>query len=170
MSTGVCPLRLLKREWAISESVGAKAARKGFAFAPNLANAAVVIQGATLDAELAACGDIFAPTGLTEMVTTYVILLRTREAHALLLLRAFFPYLFRVGSPLNLLRHRLASSVENSGSACAPRRAMRERQELADRWGRQKKLLKVQGVEWGCFGWAFISCCRVRRRGHQCEL
>ena len=70
------------------------------------------MQGETLKAELADCGDITALPGLTEMLTTYVILSRVRKADALLLMRAFSPYLFKLGNPtgpyclLKLLRRR----------------------------------------------------------------
>ena len=44
------------------------------------------MQGETLKAELADCGDITALPGLTEMLTTYVILSRVRKADCLLLM------------------------------------------------------------------------------------
>ena len=64
---------------------------------PDLASTGFMIQGTTLDVELAECGDIFSTVSLADMVTTYVILSRVKKADGLLLMRAFSPYLFRLG-------------------------------------------------------------------------
>ena len=117
LDPGVFPLKSVTRVWTLNEDSGAKVHREGFNIVPDQASTAFMIQGETLDAELADCGDIFAQPGLTEMLNAYVILSRVRAAENLLLLRAFSPYLFRVGSPpgpaclLKLLRHRLSSSA-----------------------------------------------------------
>ena len=72
--------------------------RKGFTLVPDFASTAFMVQGMNLSAELAECGDIFDTPGISEMLATYVILSRVRKADGLLLLRAFSPYLFRLGS------------------------------------------------------------------------
>ena len=123
LDVGVFPLKPVQRQWTVNNNSDAKVTRKGFTLVPDLASTAFMIQGTTLPAEIAECGDVFAMPGLTEMVTTYVILSRVRCADSLLLLRAFSPYLFRVGSPpgpaclLKLLHHRLGRKESLPGSA-----------------------------------------------------
>lgn len=68
---------------------GAKADRKGFTLSPDHSSTAFMMQGATLAAAIAGCGDAFGHAGLTEMITPYVVLSRARTADALLLLRVF---------------------------------------------------------------------------------
>jgi len=81
---------------------------------PDFANTAFMNQGATLDAEIADCGDVTTLPGLNEMVNAYVILSRIRKADALLSVQAFSHYLFRLGSApgpvclMKLLRQRLS--------------------------------------------------------------
>ena len=75
-----------------------------------------MMQGETLLAEIAECGDIFSVPGTTEILTTYVVLSRVKRADSLLLLRAFSPNLFRFGSPpgpaclINHLQGRFGTS------------------------------------------------------------
>ena len=57
-----------------------------------------MIQGATLAAGIADCGDIADYGGLSELMTTYVILSRVKSADGLLLLRAFCPNMFQMGA------------------------------------------------------------------------
>ena len=77
----------------------AKVSRTGYTLIPDYASTAFMIQGATLTAELADCGEIDAIAGLTEMMTTYVLLSRLKRADGRLLLRAFAPGLFRMDAP-----------------------------------------------------------------------
>ena len=95
---GVFPLHVVQRTWMLSES-GSKVSRKGFTLVPDYASIGFMMQGETLLAEIAECGDIFSVPGMTEILTTYVILSRVKRADSLLLLRAFSPNLFRFGSP-----------------------------------------------------------------------
>ena len=95
---GVFPLHFVQRTWMLSES-GSKVSRKGFTLVPDYASTGFMMQGETLLAEIAECGDIFSVPGMTEILTTYVILSRVKRADSLLLLRAFSPNLFRFGSP-----------------------------------------------------------------------
>jgi len=126
-----------------------------------------MIQGTTLDAELAECGDVLSIPGMSEMLTTYVILSRVRRADALLLLRAFSPYLFRLGSPpgpeclIELLRHRFSaapkpqattsSSAQETASTWSTNDAMEKYKKLAADWEAGNKMLTCKGMEWRCF-------------------
>ena len=76
----------MHRSWVVNAASGAKVTRKGFTLVPDLASIAFMIQGTTLEAMIAERGDVFAVPGITEMVTTYVILSRVRRADAMLLL------------------------------------------------------------------------------------
>ena len=89
---------------------------------PDFANTGFMIQGASLAAAVADCGDLQIATGLAEMMTAYVILSRVTKADGLLLLRAFNPDLFRMGAApgphclLKLLRARF-NDTQTSGAA-----------------------------------------------------
>ena len=48
--------------------------RKGFTLIPDYASTAFMMQGASLEAAIADCGDEFAIGGLSDMMSTYVIL------------------------------------------------------------------------------------------------
>ena len=88
--------------------------RKGFTLLPDYASTAFMMQGATVKAMFADCGDILSLVGLNEMASAYVALSRVKQASGLSLLRAFAPDLFRLGmSPgpeclLKLLRARFS--------------------------------------------------------------
>ena len=58
-----------------------------------------MIQGSTLEASIADCGDVLDSCGLSELMTNYVILSRVKTAASLLLLRAFGHDLFQMGAP-----------------------------------------------------------------------
>ena len=73
--------------------------RRGFPLVPDYSSIAFMIQGETLKAEIAECGDIFTEPTMDEVLTTYVILSRVKRSCSLLLLRAFGPNLFRMGTP-----------------------------------------------------------------------
>ena len=101
--------------WAMNEA-SSKVNRKGFTFVPDYANTGFMVQGETLRAEIAECGDIFSVPGMTEILTTYVIFSQFKKAELLLSLRAFSPNLFKFGSPpgpacfIKHLQRRLSSS------------------------------------------------------------
>ena len=165
MEPGVFPLTPVRRQWIVNEATGAAVSRRGFTLVPDGASTAFMIQGSTLDASLAECGDIFTLPGLTEMVNAYVILSRVRDAETLLLLRAFSPSLFRNGSPpgpaclLKLLRHRLSNADsenqapvgEDAKTPYTPQHAVEEYKELSERWEQEKRMRKARGMEWQCF-------------------
>merc|ERR1739841_472580 len=105
------------RTWELNAAQGAKIRRHGFTLLPDYASAAFMIQGATLPAAIADCGDVSDTGGLSELMTTYVILSRVKSADGLLLLRAFCPNMFQMGALpgphclLKLLRHRFGAKA-----------------------------------------------------------
>ena len=121
LDKGVWPLWPVKRQWIVNKSTGTTAIRKGFTLVPDYASTAFMMQGETLKAAIAECGDIFAETNIDEVLTTYVILSCVKRACNLLLLHAFSPNLFRMGSPpgpaclIKHLKHRLTSSGDAGG-------------------------------------------------------
>ena len=169
LAQGVYPLKPVSHVWELNRTTKAKVSRKGFTLVPNFACTGFMTQGEALQAELADCGDIDALPGLTEMITTYVILSRVRKADSLLLMRAFSPYLFRVGSSpgphclMKLLRHRFSGTAqvnqtkaadENSKSdkrPYGPTQAIEEYKQLEAQWQSHRKLQKTRGMEWKCF-------------------
>ena len=104
----------------LNAAQGSKIKRLGFTLLLDYASTAFMIQGATLRAAMADCGDVADAGGLSELMTTYVILLRVKSANGLLPLRAFCANLFQMGilpGPyclLKLLRHRFATSGEDT--------------------------------------------------------
>lgn len=80
-------------------------------FLPDYAFTAFMIQGATLQAAIAVCGDVADAGGLWELMTTYVILSRVKSADGLLPLRAFCPNLFQMGAPLDLIVYSNACAI-----------------------------------------------------------
>ena len=89
-----------------------------------------MIQGATLRAAIADCGDISDAAGLQGLMTTYVILSRVKSANGLLLLRAFCASLLQMGALpgpyclLKLLRQRCTGSAQTT--SYSPSDAMNE--------------------------------------------
>ena len=132
LKPGVLPLEPVQRQWIINDDSDAKATRKGYHLLPDYASTAFMMQGATVEALLADCGDVLAYFGLNEMVAAYVALSRVKTATGLLLLRAFAPDLFDMGlSPgphclLRLLRARFS----DCGDSYSPADAQTEYEEL----------------------------------------
>ena len=120
LQPGVFPLRLLKRVWMLNSSTHSKVTRRGVMLPPGYACAAHIVQGGTSDAEMTDSGDYFEVPPCKEVLAAYVWLSRVRTADALLVLRAFSPYLFRHGPPpgphclMKLLRARLQRHKELS--------------------------------------------------------
>ena len=110
----------MHRTWELNAAQGSKIKRLGFTLLPDYASTAFMIQGATLQAAIADCGDVSDAGGLSELMTTYVILSRVKSANGLLLLRAFCANLFQMGALpgpyclLKLLRHRFAGSAQDA--------------------------------------------------------
>ena len=77
---------------------------------PDYASIAFMMQGETLKADIAECGDIFTEPTMDEVLTTYIILSLVKRACSLLLLRAFCPNLFCMGIP----KQRLGTAGEAS--------------------------------------------------------
>ena len=108
LGPGVFPLVPKIKGWILNSTSQAKIQRKGFTFLPDYASTAFMIQGATLCAGLADCGDVLEAVGSSDAMTSYVILSRLTSADGLLFLRAFSPYLFTMGTdagPSCLLEH-----------------------------------------------------------------
>ena len=99
LAPGVLPLESVQRQWTINEDTDAKATRKGYHLLPDYASTAFMMQGATVEAMLADCGDVLTYFGLNEMVAAYAALSRVKTATGLWLLRAFAPDLFDMGVP-----------------------------------------------------------------------
>ena len=156
LDCGVFPMQPVKRTWILNSATETKVTRHGYALVPDFASTAFMIQGSTLNAELADCGDILATPTITDMVTTYVILSRVRKADSLLLLRAFSLDLFRLGmSPgpyclLKLLCSRLGTSKKEGPTTYSTEDALGEYKTLAERWEGEKNLKKARGIDWKC--------------------
>ena len=99
LGKGVFPLKPVTRTWEVNKLTNAKISRKGFTLVLDVACTGFMQQGTTLDALIAECGDVLDKPGLTEMMTTYVILSRVRRATTILILRAFSLRLFQQGCP-----------------------------------------------------------------------
>jgi hypothetical protein len=126
-----------------------------------------MMQGCSLEAAIADCGDELGIGGLSEMMTAYVILSRVKRAHGLLLLRAFSPELFRMGMApgpyclLKLLRHRFGEqddtgtahggNAKDAGSDYRKESAIAEHGELETTLKRQKAMRKQRGIQFTCF-------------------
>ena len=70
LAAGIFPLKSSYSGWELNTATHTKVSRTGFTLVPNFACAGFMMQGETLAAELADCGDITALPGLTEMLTT----------------------------------------------------------------------------------------------------
>ncbi|CAK0869630.1 unnamed protein product [Prorocentrum cordatum] len=146
---------------------GAKIRRTGFTWIPDFASTAFMMQGATLTAGLADCGDVLDLVGSSEAMTAYVILSRLTSAEGLLLLRAFAPELFRQGAAagphclLKLLRARHGPDAATAGGPAgeAQEYGRAEATEeyatmvAAQEAGRERR--KQRGPTWACW------CCRL---------
>jgi hypothetical protein len=134
--------------------------RKGFTLIPDYASTAFMMQGCSLEAAIAECGDEFQVGGLSEMMTTYVILSRVKKADGLLLLRAFSRELFRMGMApgpyclLKLLRHRFGLASD-AGATQEEEYGLEEGiVEYHQRQAEQKRYLalrKLRGSLYKCY-------------------
>ena len=157
---GVYPLPVVERNWTLNKGTGAKLKRKGFTLVPDFASTAFMIQGATLDAMIADCGDVNEDPELSRMVCAYVILSRVRSAHKLLLTRAFSSSLFRQGAPPGpqcLRKFLFAKFNADTGqlkhetdSGYGPAEAEQEYLHLTDEWSKLKSHKRKRGKEWPC--------------------
>ena len=104
----------VEREWKLNKHGKSKVKRRGYTLLPDCGCTSHLVQGETLEAELADCGDIDHLPPLKDMLSAYVVLSRVKKAIGLLLLRAFSLYLFKHGPPpgphclMKLLRSRLS--------------------------------------------------------------
>ena len=157
---GVYPLQTVERNWILNKETGAKLRRKGFTLVPDFASTAFMIQGATLEAMIADCGDVQDCPGLSEMVNAYVILSRVRSAHKLLLTRAFSSSLFQQGAPPGpqCLRKFLFAKFDadsgllrNEGDCgYGPAEAEQEYLHLTKEWAKLSSHKRKYGKQWPC--------------------
>ena len=111
---GVFPFVPVEREWKLNKHGKSKVKRRGYTLLPDCGCTSHLVQGETLEAELADCGDIDHMPPLKDMLSAYVVLSRVKKAIGLLLLRAFSLLLFKHGPPpgphclMKLLRSRLS--------------------------------------------------------------
>ena len=175
LGPGVWPLYPVERTWTLNEALNTKIRRKGFTLLPDYASTAFMIQGATLAAAIADCGDIAEFGSLSELMTTYVILSRVKSADGLLLLRAFCHNMFQMGALpgpyclLKLLRQKFgtppASPASHAGAAQDDAENQRygateaiaeykQRVVAHEAWRAQRK---QSGADWRC-GDCGLSC------------
>lgn len=130
-----------------------------------------MIQGFTLPAAIADCGDTDIITGMTDMITAYVILSLVKSATGLLVLRAFARHLFRWCPPpgptclLPLLRscfRRAQPTITSSAQGrCeirtgvdpeqyTPAAAVADYEAQTNEYKRSKQILRVNGPTWQC--------------------
>ena len=156
LGQGVWPLYPVERTWTLNENSGTKIRRKGFALLPDYASTAFMIQGATLRAGIADCGDVVDFGGLSELMTTYVILSRVKSANGLLLLRAFCPNLFQMGALpgpfclLKMLRRRFDKSSANQDEPYGKAEAIKEYKHLMATYEAWRAQRKKEGPDWRC--------------------
>ena len=155
MEPGVFPLKPVDRQWDINAKTGTKARRKGYTLLPDYASTSHLIQGETLEAELAECGDVFDTPPLKDMLSAYVVLSRVKRAVGLLLLRAFSLYLFRHGPPpgphclMKLLREKLTKT--DNAAEYTQSDAKAEFASLQATRTEERERRKQVGVVWPCF-------------------
>lgn len=140
----------------LSEETGVKIVRKGFTLLPDFASTAFMMQGYTLDGAVADCGSVLASGGLTEMMTTYVILSRVKKADGLLLTQAFARGIFRLGvapGPHCLLKllHQRFSSGMSLDEAYGPEQAAAEYHERVASLHMKLTRRKQRGAGYLCF-------------------
>ena len=153
---GVWPLWLVKRQWVINNKSVSVLVRRGFPLVLDCASTAFMMQGETLKAEIAECGDIFTEPTMDEVLTTYVILSHVKCVCSLLLLRAFCPNLFRMGTPpgpacmIKHLKQRLGTAGEASAVPYSKADATQEYDDIHEKWKFEHQARRKQGLEWPC--------------------
>jgi hypothetical protein len=156
LNPGEFPLYPVERTGVVSEGTGVKVVRKGFTLLPDFASTAFMMQGYTLDGAVADCGNILASGGLTEMMTTYVILSRVKKADGLHLTQAFAREIFRLGvapgphCSLKILRRRFSSGLSLDG-AYGPEQAASEYHERMASLQMKLTRRKQRGALYVCF-------------------
>ena len=154
LGKGVYPLHPVQRTWILNESSGARIKRHGFTLLPDYAWTAFMSQGMNRKAGLADCGDVLDIPGLSEQMTTYVVLSRFTKACGLLVMRAFSHELFRSGAApgpeclLKFLRHRFGA-----GASVDAYSASAARVEYAERLASYEALrtrIRDSGPRWMC--------------------
>ena len=154
------PLKPTSKSWAVNKNTGMpKITRKGFVMVPDYASTAFMIQGATLEAMIADCGDLWKDAcSLSRRNNAYVILSRVKQASGILLLRAFPAKVFQQGEPpgprclFKLLRSRFDEDsgqlLQKPNAEYGPADAEKEYLELDEKWKRANK--KSHERSWPC--------------------
>ena len=160
LPVGVYPILPVERTWTLNKDTGAKVTRKGFTLVPDFASTAFMIQGTTLEAMIADCGDLWSDCRLSDMNNAYVILSRVKRAIGLLLMRAFSAKLFQQGEPpgpkclLKLLLSRFnidtGTLMEEPRANYSPADAEKEYFDLEEQWSNSKRRSKAEGSSWPC--------------------
>jgi hypothetical protein len=76
---GVLPMEPCEHQWIINNATAAKAQRRGYRLIPDYACRAFMMQGRTVEAMFADCGEVLTLIGLNEMVAAYVALSRVEK-------------------------------------------------------------------------------------------
>ena len=155
LPTGVFPPKSVQRMWKLGDS-GFKSSHTGLTFVLGYASIGFMMQGETLLADIAVCGDIYSVRCMTDISTTYVILSCAKRAANLLLRRAFSPNLFRFGSPpgpaclIKHLQRRLGTPARSPSASHTQADATREYFSKSKQCDREKKVREAPGLEWLC--------------------
>jgi len=152
LPAGVFPLKSVRRTWTVNKKTEAKAERRGFQLLPDYACTAHMVQGMTLLAMLADCGDLLDISQLKDMLASYVALSRVRAADGLLILRTFSRMLFKQGPPPgpHVLMKLLRARLNDNATSYTIEDALEEFSRLNDSWIQDKKLRKEAGQNWTC--------------------
>jgi hypothetical protein len=155
---GVLPIAPMTHTWILNKATETKIARQGFPLVPDFASTAFMMQGESLNAMLADCGDIWNLVTLSQMLTCYVILSRLRTAHGLLLLQPFSPRLFSQGEPpgpqclLEFLHARFCSTrgqlLNDSELTSEPQQ--QQFLTMTKAYQKERNMQKVAGLQWTC--------------------
>ena len=74
LPVGVYPFTPIAHTWTLNGTIGAKIHCKGFSMVPDVASTAFLMQGSSLDAMVADCGDLGKRYYLPDMTTAYASL------------------------------------------------------------------------------------------------
>ena len=166
---GVLPLFPELRVWTINKETKSEAERRGFRLIPDFACTAFMVQGASLVAALADCGDVDAPGSIRSLVNAYVILSRVKRAHGLALLRAFSPELFNTGvapGPHCLLKFlRGTHNAQCGEEAYSTEDAQEEYQYRTQKVAARIKFIEENGIPLRCHGCQNRLCPEYYGRG-----
>ena len=152
---GELPIFPEEHECVLNKETQSKVLRRGFRLLPDFASTAFMVQGASLRAALADCGDVDAAGSVRAMVNAYVILSRVKRAHGLALLRAFSPELFATGvapGPHCLLKFLHASDNTDTNATYDTSAAQDEFKYRGGKVAARAKFVEQHGMPLKCHG------------------